>query len=221
MWESQIAALSDIAECWVTPLPPRDDLGTIADEILEGAPDRFALAGWSMGGYLCFEIYKRAPERVTHLGLFSTMAGCESKAMTARRHAIVSNIRNQGYMHAMRRLAPIYVHPRNRRGQIVESLVRQAYEVGKDPFCTLQTAIINRPEYLSTACQIRVPTLVLVGKHDTVTGLDVHLEMAEQIPNCDLVEIDDAAHMITMENSHATNDAMRRWLTLQPMELAA
>ncbi len=50
MWQPQIRGLGDIADCWVAPLPAINDLGAIARFILNEAPPRFALAGWSMGG---------------------------------------------------------------------------------------------------------------------------------------------------------------------------
>ena len=43
----------------------RDDtMAAIASRILADAPPRFALAGVSMGGYICFELARQAPDRV-------------------------------------------------------------------------------------------------------------------------------------------------------------
>ena len=53
------------------------DASTIEDaaaKILEKAPPRFALAGLSMGGYICFEIMRQAPRRVLKLALLDTSA---------------------------------------------------------------------------------------------------------------------------------------------------
>ena len=44
----------------------------IAKSILAAAPERFALAGLSMGGYISYEIMRQAPERVTKLALLDT-----------------------------------------------------------------------------------------------------------------------------------------------------
>src|SRR4051794_39562980 len=46
----------------------------MADAILADAPPTFALCGHSMGGYMCFELIRRAPERVRALALINTSA---------------------------------------------------------------------------------------------------------------------------------------------------
>src|ERR1700736_1746960 len=67
VFEHQIAALSDIADCIVPELWHYDTMGAMADAALAAAPPTFALAGFSMGGYVSFEILRRAPERVERL----------------------------------------------------------------------------------------------------------------------------------------------------------
>jgi pimeloyl-ACP methyl ester carboxylesterase len=44
---------------------------------LAAAPRRFSLVALSMGGYVAFEIFRQAPERVTNLVLLSTSAGAD------------------------------------------------------------------------------------------------------------------------------------------------
>ena len=40
--------------------------------VLDVAPERFALAGMSLGGYVVWEVLRRAPQRVTRLALLDT-----------------------------------------------------------------------------------------------------------------------------------------------------
>ena len=49
-----------------------EGVGGIAANILRDAPPLFALAGFSLGGYVAFEILRRAPERVLKLALLDT-----------------------------------------------------------------------------------------------------------------------------------------------------
>jgi 2-succinyl-6-hydroxy-2,4-cyclohexadiene-1-carboxylate synthase len=55
------------------------------EHVLERAPERFALAGYSMGGRLALHIALAAPERVTRLVLVATTAGIEDADARARR----------------------------------------------------------------------------------------------------------------------------------------
>ncbi|WP_284014129.1 alpha/beta fold hydrolase [Halobaculum litoreum] len=59
---------------------------------------------------------------------------------------------------------------------------------------------------------IDVPTLAVVGEHDGLTPPRFHERLAEGIPDCELVEIDDAAHMAMVERPAAFNDAVRPFL---------
>src|ERR1700676_1711175 len=49
-------------------------LGEMVERVLLEAPDRFALAGHSMGGRVALEAWRRSPERITALGLLNTGA---------------------------------------------------------------------------------------------------------------------------------------------------
>ena len=64
LWARQIAALADVADCTVADHTRHNTMAGIARSILGAAPERFALAGLSMGGYIAFEIVRQAPERV-------------------------------------------------------------------------------------------------------------------------------------------------------------
>ena len=49
-------------------------IAAMARRVLETAPERFAVAGLSMGGYVAFEIMRQAPQRVTRIALLDTSA---------------------------------------------------------------------------------------------------------------------------------------------------
>jgi 2-succinyl-6-hydroxy-2,4-cyclohexadiene-1-carboxylate synthase len=53
--------------------------------VLERAPKRFVLAGYSMGGRIALHIARAAPERVKRLVLISTTAGIDDPVERARR----------------------------------------------------------------------------------------------------------------------------------------
>ena len=68
----QIAHLADVADITVGDLANDDSIAGMARTVLAAAPQRFALAGLSLGGIVAFEIMRRAPERVTRLALLDT-----------------------------------------------------------------------------------------------------------------------------------------------------
>ena len=61
----------------------------MARALLDRLPERFALAGFSLGGIVALEIVRLSPERVTRLALIDTTARPDSKTnWAARRNAV-------------------------------------------------------------------------------------------------------------------------------------
>jgi pimeloyl-ACP methyl ester carboxylesterase len=85
VWQPTIDALGTDADCIVGDTLSDTSLPGMAARILMQAPDRFALAGVSMGGMVALEIMRRAPERVTRLALLDTNARAPSANRTPRR----------------------------------------------------------------------------------------------------------------------------------------
>ena len=93
LWRDQLTALAELARPAVTTAQAEHaSLAAIAEAILEQVPDRFQLAGLSFGGYVAFEILRRAPERVERLALLNTQARADDDATvtdpTGRVHGI-------------------------------------------------------------------------------------------------------------------------------------
>ncbi len=66
-----------------------DTIAGIATRLLENAPPRFVLIGHAMGGFVAFEVMRRAPERVAKLVLIATLASADGPAQTARRQGYI------------------------------------------------------------------------------------------------------------------------------------
>jgi pimeloyl-ACP methyl ester carboxylesterase len=213
IWQRQIEGLQDIADCWVAPLPAHEDLGKIAEVILTESPNRFALAGWSMGGYLCFEILKRAPERVIQLGLFCTTADPETPEVAARREASIERAKKNGFLAMMRDLVLRFIPPeRHTDHELIETVAKQAFEAGFEAYCKHQRAMIKRPDYRPLLARIECPTTILAGRQDMVTRIEHHASMAQSISESHMAIIENAGHLITLEQPENTTELMRQWL---------
>ena len=87
-----------------------------------------------------------------------------------------------------------------------------AERVGKDAFLRQEKAIMGRPDGRADLKRIACPTLVLCGRHDALTPLAVHEEMAAAIRGAKLVVVEESGHLPTLERPEAVNTAMREWL---------
>ncbi len=112
------------------------------------------------------------------------------------------------------RLLPLFIH----EGRLVdEALVADisamADAVGKEAFLRQQHAIMNRPDSRPGLPSIACPTLLLCGRQDVLTPLELSEEMASLIPGGALVIVEACGHLSTMERPEEVNAAMRFWLT--------
>lgn len=214
LFERQIADLADIADIVVPELHHHDSLGAMADAALAEAPPRFALAGFSMGGYVAFEILRRAAGRVDRLALIDTQATPDSPEATARRRGFIEQTRLGRFKGVQPALLPTFVHPRRiHDSTVVQPILDMAQEIGADGFVREQTAIMARPDSRPLLAGIDIPTIVVVGRQDLATPLPRSQEMAADIANARLVVIENCGHMSPLEKPDELNLALRRWLT--------
>jgi pimeloyl-ACP methyl ester carboxylesterase len=215
LWRPQIEALDDIAAPVVADLRHDDSLAGMAARVLAGAPERFALAGLSMGGYLAQEIMRTAPERVTRLALLDTSARADDPSRTAEREALLDEARGGGFEGVIAKLLPHLIHPDRLSGDpaLCEAVLSMAREIGPDAFLRQMAAIMGRPDSRPGLPDIACPTLVLCGAQDARTPPAAHEEIASLIPGAKLVMVPDCGHLSTMERPEAVNAALRDWLT--------
>src|SRR5690242_9997785 len=71
-WRAQMQALADVCTPGVVSYDLADSIEQMARCVLANGPERFLLAGHSMGGRVALEVYRRAPERLIRLALFCT-----------------------------------------------------------------------------------------------------------------------------------------------------
>src|SRR5436309_8824000 len=89
LWQAQIDRFADRFEITVADLTRDDSLRGMAGRVLAAAPERFALAGLSMGGYVAQEILREAPGRVTRAALLDTSARPDGPEQVERREALI------------------------------------------------------------------------------------------------------------------------------------
>jgi pimeloyl-ACP methyl ester carboxylesterase len=190
-----------------------DSLSAIARRILATAPQQFALAGLSMGGYVSFEILRQAPKRVAKLVLLDTNARPETPEQSAQRRAQMEMAREGRLAEVSDKLFPRWVHARRWGDESLKRIVRtMAQAVGADGFVRQQTAIIGRPDSRPGLKGIRCPTLVIVGDGDVLVPAEHAQEMASGIPGARLVTIADCGHLSTLEQPAAVTRAMVEFL---------
>ncbi|GAW40789.1 Putative non-heme bromoperoxidase BpoC [Brevundimonas sp. SH203] len=213
MFAPQVAALSPHRPVRIASTREGDSMARMADAILHDAPPRFALGGISMGGYIAFEIMRQAPDRVERLALLDTTARPDAPEQTAQRQTLIARAEDGQLETIMREIAPRLLHPLHKGDQtLIDVQVRMGLDVGAAGFVRQQRAIIGRADSRPDLPGLHVPTLILVGDRDPLTPPIRAREMADALPNAQLVIVPDCGHASTLEQPAVVNAALLDWL---------
>jgi pimeloyl-ACP methyl ester carboxylesterase len=185
----------------------------IAISILAVAPDSFALVGTSMGGYVAFEIMRRAPDRVAKLVLLSTSAKPDTPERSEDRPKQVASVREHGACAVIDALWPKLVHPaRHEDFALLSIFDGMADELGVEAFARQTEAIIGRADSRPSLTNIQVPTLVVAGASDTLITPDNSKEIADGIPGARLETVEHCGHMGMIERPQSYTKLLGEFL---------
>lgn len=213
LYEAQIRALSPLRKVVVADHARDDSMAGIAARLLAAAPERFALAGLSMGGYVAMEVLRQAPERVERVAFLDTTARPDTEQAREERLRMIALAEGGRFEDVVSRLWPRLVSKRGQEDAGLKARVTgMMREVGPEAYVRQQRAILSRPDSRSLLPQIEIPALVLVGEEDAITPPDVAREMAEMIEWASLVVVPGAGHLSTLERPEEVSRALRIWL---------
>lgn len=214
LFAPQIGALSAWRTVQVAPLTRGDSVEAIADMVLADAPNRFALAGLSMGGIVAMEIVRQRPDRVLKLALLDTNPLAETPEAAAAREPQIAGVRAGRLEEVMREeMKPKYLAPGPRRIEVLNAVMEMAQSLGPEVFVRQSRALQRRRDQQDTLKGVKVPTLILCGRHDTLCPVRKHEFMFDLIPGASLEIIEAAGHLPTLEEPADTTAALERWLS--------
>ena len=202
MWAETKSALE--AEGWPVTAPDLPgpeaaaDLGAWADHVLGLADGPLVPVGASMGGYLTFELWRRARERIVGVVLVGTRASGETDESRAARDASIALLQEGGVVAVWNGL-----EPRLFAGAASEEVRARAREIaleqGVTRLAAALAAIRDRPSSTELLAEIDVPVLLVAGEEDAIVPPDEPAEMAAALPEARLVHVPDAGHLVPLE----------------------
>jgi len=213
MWEPQAAHLAPYARVVTPDILEQETVGEAARHVLDSVEGPFAVGGFSMGGYVVFEMLRRAPERITKIALIATGAHADTPEKIAEREQTIALAEAGKYATLVGQALPNVLHPsRIDDDALMGTLKTMALRVGAEAYCRQQRIIMSRPESRADLPGIGCPALVICGRQDTLTPPLLSEEMAAGIPNAELVLVEDANHYVSMEQPHAVSALLQHWL---------
>ena len=199
VWQPLLDAWSD-REVIVADNRSDDTIEGFAQRLLDDAPPKFALVAHAMGGFVAFEVMRRAPDRVARLALISTLASADGPAQTARRQGYIDLVESGKFEQVVEERIPI-LFPEEKRddAQLLGLARRMAADTGAETFLAQQRAIMARIDSRPRLGEIAVPTLLIWGEKDGITSRAHHDEIAAAIPGARLEVVPGAGHLPTVE----------------------
>ena len=213
LWSHAFLALNAERAVMVAPLAGRSTMGALAQDVLDAAPRRFALAGLGFGGMVAMEMLARAPDRIARIALLDTSPLPETPQDAAAREPRIVGARHGRLEEVMaEEIPPDALAPGPGRFEVAQTLREMAHDLGPEVFAAQSRALQRRPDQQKTLRACRVPALVLCGAHDTVFPVRRHEVTAGMIPGATLQVMEEAGHLPPLEQPDATTEALRVWL---------
>jgi len=228
MWESQMEPLahafrvvapdlrgfgqSGVTEGTVTMKQFADDLASLLAAL--DIQRRVALCGLSMGGYIAWQFWRHHAARLDCLILCDTRAAADTEQARQGRLTMAENVLRFGSPIVVEPMLPKLLAPATpqQRPEVVRLLSNMIVNSPPMGIAAAQRGMAERPDMTDLLGQIDVPTLVICGEHDTISPPEEMRSIAAAIPDSQFAVIPDAGHMSPMENPHAVNDTIRRFL---------
>jgi len=209
-WQPQLASFEQAV--YHADTTTADNFRDMAAMTLANAPDQFAIAGLSMGGILAFEIWRQAPQRVTHMALLDTNPHAEMAERRALRPKQIETALAGGLRElAIESLKPLYLAAAHRDDEkLLGTILDMALDLGPEVFRTQSLALRDRLDSVATLAAIDCPTVILCGDEDILCPVSYHELLAEKIPNASLRIIDNCGHLSSLEQPDIVTEELNR-----------
>jgi pimeloyl-ACP methyl ester carboxylesterase len=145
-------------------------------------------------------------------GADSRAKGAAGEPEREQRMALLRLATERGMREMGRQWARGMVHPSRLGMPLFESILDMIERKTPAIFEAQISALLARPDARDVLAGLRCPTLLMCGRDDAWSPLARHEQMQALLPAAPLKVIDDAGHMVTMEQPVATSKALVEWL---------
>ena len=183
--------------------------------IMDGAGvERAPLLGVSIGGRVIFEFWRRFRERVSALVLCNTEARADSSEARANRYRNADDVLQRGTEPFFESMVPKLMGETTRRSRpdLVEGARRMMRRMSPAGVAGVQRGMAERPDSVPTLKTINVPTLIITGDEDVLTGLPDAELMKQNIAGSQLKVVAKAGHFSSWEQPEEVGRIVRSFL---------
>jgi 3-oxoadipate enol-lactonase len=187
------------------------DIARVMDDAEVG---RAPMVGVSIGGYALFEFWRMHRGRFAALVLYNTKATADPPEARAARLQAASDVLERGTEPFFESMIPRLLGKTTReaRPDLVDGVLRMMHKMSPEDVAQVQRGMAERPDSMETLNTINVPTLVVTGDEDVLTGVNEAELMCRHIANSQLRVIPKAGHYSPWEQPEEAGKLLRRFL---------
>src|SRR5207248_10581920 len=176
--------------------------------------DRAPLLGVSIGGRVIFEFWRRFRERVSALILCNTEARADYPEARANRLRNSEDVLRRGTEPFFESMLPKLMGETTRRSRpdLVEGALRMARRMSAEDVAGVQFGMAVRPDSVATLKTIAVPTLIITGDEDVLTGIPEAELMKQNITGSQIKVVARAGHYSPWEQPEDVGKLIRNFL---------
>jgi pimeloyl-ACP methyl ester carboxylesterase len=202
---------SDAGEGPATMEKHAADIAHVMDDAEVG---RAPLIGVSIGGYALFEFWRQFRGRVAGLGLFNTKAPADTSEARAARLQAAEDVLEKGTEPFFQSMVPRLMGKTTleTRPDLVEGALRMMRKMSPASVAAVQRGMAQRPDSVDTLKTINVPTLLITGDEDILTGANEAELMRQHISGSELRVIPKAGHYAAWERPDEVGKLVRQFL---------
>ncbi len=211
LFEKQAADLRRERAVLFADFSEDESIAGMARRLLDDAPERFYLAGLSMGGIVAFEVWRQAEDRLAGLALMNTTPFADSPARRQTRLSQIARVEDGKLKTVvMEELKPNYLGANTKNDQaLLNEIFAMADRLGPAVFRRQSIALMSRCDSAETLAAINCPTLIIAGEEDEVCPPELHEIMKTAIANADLHILKACGHLSTMEAPEQVTSLLR------------
>jgi 3-oxoadipate enol-lactonase len=228
MWAPQLAALAGrfrvIAPDYrglgqSRPAPHETTMELVAGDVIallrQLGLRRVAVAGLSMGGYVAFELYRRAPDVVRGLALCATKATPDSEEAKATRERSAEAVLAKGLGWMADDFGPKLLRPQADPAVLatVKSLIRDGTAEG---VAAAQRGMARRPDSVPTLSRITCPTVMVYGEEDQLIPFAEAQRIGQTVKGARMVRVPATGHLVNLENAPAVTSTLSTFFASLP-----
>ncbi len=202
---------SEIGEGPATMRKHAADLTRVLDDARIG---RAPFIGVSIGGYILFEFWRQQRTRVAALGLCNTKASADNADARAGRLQAANDVLERGTEPFLQSMVPrLFANTtRETRPDLVEGGLRMMRQMSPEDVAQVQRGMAERSDSIETLKTINVPTLLITGDEDILTGINEAQPMHQHIAGSQMKVIPKAGHYSPWEQPAEAATIIRQFL---------